>query len=225
MPRNLTETQKMLAISKLEEGWSLKRVAANLNVSHSCISKIKRKWALYHTIARAVTPGRPKVTNDEEDAALVDHINQNLFSNAVEARQIASFSGSIRTARRKIRAAGLASRSAARKPFLTEALKENRVGFALQHLNEGPDFWNKVVFSDEKVFKSCYDGRIRVYRPRNSRYSEKYTHKLHTSGKFSVNVWAWISADGQGACFKIKERLTGVVYRDILENVMLPSVT
>jgi transposase len=137
----------MLAISNLEEGWSLRRVAANLNVSHSCISKIKRKWALYHTIARAVTPGRPKVTNDEEDAALVDHINQNPFSNSVEARQVANFSGSIRTARRKIRAAGLSSRSAARKPFLTEALKENRVGFALQHLQEGPDFWNKVVFS------------------------------------------------------------------------------
>jgi hypothetical protein len=35
-------------------------------------------------------------------------------------------------------------------------------------------FWSRVVFSDEKVFQSSRNARIRVYRPRNFRFSERY---------------------------------------------------
>jgi hypothetical protein len=42
---------------------------------------------------------------------------------------------------------------AAIKPFHTNFHKEQRLGFAL-HFLQKEDFWNRVVFSDEKTFKS-----------------------------------------------------------------------
>ncbi|KAH0816469.1 hypothetical protein GEV33_006322 [Tenebrio molitor] len=46
---------------------------------------------------------------------------------------------------------------------------------AITHLPVSDDaFWSRVVFSDEKTFQSCPNGRIRVYRPRNTRYEERY---------------------------------------------------
>ncbi|KAJ8914012.1 hypothetical protein NQ315_012035 [Exocentrus adspersus] len=45
-----------------------------------------------------------------------------------------------------------------------------------------------------------------------------------SSGRFSVNVWGWISVEGPGVCWQIDGRLTGENYVNILDNVMLPSV-
>lgn len=162
---------------------------------------------------------------EEDDAVLVNHITQAPFSTAVQACEVTNFPGSVRTARRRIRAAGLINSAAAMKVFLTQENKEARVGFSLQYLNEANDFWSRVVFSDEKVFQSCNNARVRVYRPRDQRFEEMYVKSVNNSGRFSVNVWAWISADGRGAYFTIRERLTGEIYRHILNTIMLPSVS
>jgi hypothetical protein len=81
------------------------------------------------------------------------------------------------------------------------------------------------VFSDEKVFQSSHNGRVRVYRPRNSRYDERYVEPTERSGRFSVNVWGCISAVSPGVMLQVEERLNSGVYIRILENVMRPSVT
>jgi hypothetical protein len=82
-----------------------------------------------------------------------------------------------------------------------------------------------VAFSVEKVFQSCSNGRIRVYRPRNCRYDEKYVeHGGDRSGRFSVNMWAWISTTSPGVMIHIEERLNSEIYIRILENIMVPSV-
>lgn len=106
---------------------------------------------------------------------------------------------------------------------LTDHHKQGRVIFALNNLLR--EDWNRVVFTDEKVFQSSYNGQVRVYRPRNSRFDEAYINNYNRSGRFSINSWAWLSSEGLGVWWSIHERFTASVYRNILENVMLPSVT
>jgi hypothetical protein len=50
------------------------------------------------------------------------------------------------------------------------------------------NFWENVVFSDEKTFQSYSNGRVRVYRLVGERFSEQYVYKIKRSGRFSVNV-------------------------------------
>jgi hypothetical protein len=107
---------------------------------------------------------------------------------------------------------------------LTVANKRERLRFAHQYLNDD-NFWANIIFSDEKTFESCSNGRVRVYRPIRERFAEQYVCQINRSGRFSVNVWGWISLRALGVCIVIEDTPTAVVYRDILENAILPSVT
>jgi hypothetical protein len=75
-----------------------------------------------------------------------------------------------------------------KKLRLTPHHKEARVGWALQHILYDSDFWSRMIFSDEKVFQSFSNGRLRVYRPRNSRFEDPYIQETDKSGNFSVNI-------------------------------------
>jgi hypothetical protein len=154
---------------------------------------------------------------------LVNFLREHPFSTAIRAKVETNFPGSIRTSRKRIKESELRNRSAANKIFLSVANKEERLRFAFQHINN-VNFWENVVFSDEKTFQSSSNGRVRVYRPVGERFSEQYVHKIKRSGRFSVNVWGWVSSRGTGICVIVEERLTALVYRDILEQALLPSV-
>ncbi|KAJ8985734.1 hypothetical protein NQ317_014385 [Molorchus minor] len=196
MPRHLTEAQRARAIAKLEENWSLSEVAAELNER----SPLRMKTMLWSNLSI-----------------------RNPFETAVKAREETLFPGSLRTTQRRLKQYCFKNCAAAHKVFLTEDHKQRRVQFANEFLQEN-EFWNNVVFSDEKTFQSSNNGRLRVYRPRNTRFEENYTLRTTNSGRFSVNVWAWISVHGPGVCWQIDGRLTSAHYTNILENVMLPSV-
>lgn len=49
-------------------------------------------------------------------------------------------------------------------------------------------------------------------------------HLKNRCGRFGVPVWAWISYEGSGVCWEIDGHLTGIQYKDILDNIMLSSV-
>ena len=76
----------------------------------------------------------------------MNYITRAFFSTEAEARERVDFPGSVRTARTRVRQAGLINSAAASKPFLTQEHKECRVGFALEFLNRDDDFWNKNVW-------------------------------------------------------------------------------
>ena len=137
---------------------------------------------------------------------MINFLRENPLSSAVEAIEHTNFPATKSTACRRIKNSELQCYYAARKPFLTNFHKEERVGFALQFLNR-EDIWNRVIFSDEKTFKSYYDGRMRVYRPRNTRFEERYIQQRNICGHFSVNVWACISGLGPGSLCTVEGRL------------------
>jgi hypothetical protein len=116
------------------------------------------------------------------------------------------FPGSVSTSRRAAVVCGIVNFET-RQIRLTPRHKEARVGFALEHLAKDNAFWSSVVFSNGKDFQSSRNGRVRVYRPRNSRYDERYVEPTKRSGRFSINVWGWISAVTLGVMLHVEERL------------------
>lgn len=222
MPR-LTEEQKSIIFTRIRDGKSIRQIAAELHVSKNTILSAKQKIMEYGNIVERPKAGRPKVSTPNQDHELVQFLRDNPFQTAVKAKEESNFPGSANTARRRIRLSNLRNRAASNKIFLTEFNKQRRVEFARQYENH-ENFWENVVFSDEKTFQSCHNGTLRVYRPVGMRYDERYTRKINQSGRFSVNVWGWISSRGPGVCAVIEERLNANVYCNILENIMLPSV-
>lgn len=222
---HLSIIEKARIICLEEIGWSYGRIADHFRVPRSTVQGIVKKWRYHQTLERSVGSGlNNRKSSNEEDRNLVEYLRQNPFETALSAMHRTGFPTSSRTAQRRVRQCSeLRNRAAASKPFLKNSDKEQRIGFAMQYLPENDCFWQNVIFSDEKTFQSTYNGRIRVYRPPNSRYDEKYTQKKQTSGRFSVNVWAWISVHGAGVCWNIGGTLNSNIYLQILENVFLPS--
>jgi transposase len=215
---------KVKIITMLERGFSEVRIADQLGLVRSSVNFISRKWRETGSLDRKVGSRRPRAPTEQNDRALIEEIENNPFTTAVEARNLTNFPASVHTARRRIRETRLKNFSAATKIRLTPRHKEARLAFALEYMLRGNDFWENVIFSDKKVFQSASNGRMRVYRPRNQRYNPKYVHKNDNSGRFSVNMWAWVSAKSPGVIVHIEERLTSHIYTRILEEIMVPSV-
>jgi hypothetical protein len=116
---------------------------------------------------------------------LLNKLRNSPFMTGVEAVNTSGFPGSFRTARRRARGSELKNHVAARKLSLTPMHREARMAFCLKHLARDDAFWTQVIFLDEKVFQSCPNGRLRVYRPRNSRYDEPYVQITERSVEFS----------------------------------------
>lgn len=116
---------------------------------------------------------------------------------------------------------GIRHHVAAKKPFLTPAQKEQRLGFALEHLNTD---WSRIIFSDEKTFQTDRHQKTHLYRPKNCRYDEKYLQPNRRSGRVSAGIWGWISESGPGEMCMIDGRLNSEKYVDILEGVLIPTL-
>lgn len=217
----LTSEQKSIIFTRLRDGVPIRDIAGALGINKKTVLLAKSKIREHGSIVRNPGSGRPKVSTDDEDTTLINYLRDNPFGTAIKAKEETHFPGSSITARRRIRGSELKNRCSANKIYLTELNKQRRVQFAHEYQNQ---LWESVVFSDEKTFQSCNNGKVRVYRPINTRYDERYTHKTNQSGRFSVNVWGWISARGPGVCQFVQGRLTAGTYCNILNNVMVPSV-
>ena len=59
----------------------------------------------------------------------------------------------------------LPSRKMARKPVLTDKMREKRLAFAHQYGHWTVDDWKKVMFSDESHFELQFTRQVRCRRP------------------------------------------------------------
>lgn len=110
---------------------------------------------------------------------------------------------------------------AAKKPKLSPAQREARMGYALENLTRD---WSNVVFSDEKTYQTDAHQKMHVYWPKNSRFDPKFIQESQRSGRISAGYWGWISKDGPGELVPIGGRLNSKGYVEILEQILKPTM-
>lgn len=135
--------------------------------------------------------GRPSVTTPTLIEALKLASRQNPFDTALEIRNRWAPKISVDTVRKRLKQAGIHCRIPARKPFLKEIHLRKRLEFARRYFTWGVEQWERVVFSDEKIFRASSKGPLRVYRPKDSnRFDPEYlVPSSNPQGKFTVCVW------------------------------------
>ena len=122
----------------------------------------------------------------------------------------------------------LPSRSAAKKPLLTKAMKQKRLKFCHQYKDWTAEQWSHVMFSDESMFKCIRSASTKVRRPlKSDRYDPRYTVKT-VKHPAQVMVWGcFTGANGRGGLYFLPkgEMMNGATYKTVLEDHLLPFMT
>lgn len=111
-----------------------------------------------------------------------------------------------------------------KKCFLSEDNRVKRLDFANEHVNFTPEYWNDVVFLDEKTFSTAEDGRRHVWRPREKPVDPKYVVQKKQSGRITLGFWGFISITGAGEIVEVGRHFNAAAYVDLLENILKPTV-
>ncbi|KAG7171999.1 putative Transposable element Tc1 transposase-like 19 [Homarus americanus] len=139
---------------------------------------------------------RPRLNTRDEDTAIIAAIQNNPFSNPVVIREALHLDVCAQTFRSRLHEAGIQHRVPAIKERLTDQHRTGRLQFAQQYVGEDPEFWSRVVFTDEKTFASSNHGKIHLWRPNCTRYDKAHIYEVARSGHVTLNVRGYISLHG-----------------------------
>ncbi|KAK3505876.1 hypothetical protein QTP70_003718 [Hemibagrus guttatus] len=123
-----------------------------------------------------------------------------------------------------LRRQGLKSCSARRVPLLKPVHVRARLKFAREHLDDPEEDWENVIWSDEtKIELFGKNSTCRVWRRKNAELHPKNTIPTVKHGGGNIMLWGCFSAKGPGRLIRVKERMNGAMYREILSKNLLPS--
>ncbi|KAJ4934943.1 hypothetical protein JOQ06_007723 [Pogonophryne albipinna] len=123
-----------------------------------------------------------------------------------------------------LRRQGLKSCSARRVPLLKPVHVQARLKFARENLDDPEEDWENVIWSDEtKIELFGKNSTRRVWRRKNAELHPKNTIPTVKHGGGNIMLWACFSAKGPGRLIRVKERMNGAMYREILSDNLLPS--
>lgn len=198
-----------------EEGLSERRIARYLRLSHSIVHYWIQKEG------QKGKRGRPRVTDAHTDSTMFEESVKSPFKPAVDLRMDLRLECSVSTVRRRLKEKGLRCRIPARKPALKPVHVEKRYNFAFNHMDWDLDRWNRVVFSDEKIFRATCKGPLRVYRPYkgSDRYDARYivpSSNVHHNKTLQV----WVAFNGNGAIRTIQRVTQNMTSAYYTQNIL-----
>lgn len=208
-------------IGQYQSGRTYSQISRSLNISTSTVGLWARRYVNEGHIGRMPNTGRPEKLPLQQQMNIVKAIEDQPFNTATSVA--ANFNVSRHTVSRIWAENGIFHFIPSLKQNLTDDHRVYRLAFAETHLARNTD-WERIIFSDEKTFKSDSDKKLHLYRPRNQRFNEKYVQRGRRSGRISCGVWGWMSGGGVGELCEISGRLNSEGYTEILEEIMLPTV-
>lgn len=156
-------------ISLCCRGKSLREIADIVGRTHSTVQKIVNKWKYEGTVKNRTGRGRKRILTPTDERVIVRRL-RNFPKTSIPklANEVSGDIGrpvSADTIRRVAHRNNLRGRVARKKPFLSKANIKKRLQFAKEYVSKPPEFWNKVLFSDEtKINLFGSDGRQMVWR-------------------------------------------------------------
>ena len=230
--KKLSTEEKSRALTMIQCGFSITRVAADLHVFRQALHDLKRAAA---RLPSCRTPHRKcGIWTQEEDHSKngcthAARCNDRPINNgcSTEKKHVQLLQNvSVRTIQHRLQKdLKMPCRRAAKKPLLTKAMMKKRVSVCKKYMHWTIADRRKVMFSDESTFRLVRGGYKLVRRPQGvSRYASKFTIKT-VKHLESVMVWGAFSGNkGRGGLYFLPKNVTmrGDKYLRVLDQHMLP---
>lgn len=228
MPRRkLTIAERWQAIGMLNSGLSRRQIAGNFGVHHSIICRLVTRFQQTGSVDERPRSGRPKKTTAREDRYLAREARMNCFLTADKLRRRWLPAGGrvcTRTVINRLHSNRLRARRPIKRPELTLRHRRNRMQWARIHRHWNLRSWRRIHWSDESRFLlRPIDGRMRVWREKNTRFHDQHVLGTKAFGSGGVTVWGCFSHDCKLALHVLDGTLNAQRYRDnILDTYISP---
>ena len=221
--KRLTELQRWSIIALHNDGRSFRYIAEKLDVHRDTVRAVWSRYLATDAPGSGARSGRPRCTDLLTDLAVQGTARELPFTSPRQVRRKLVLEASPRTLDRRMQEAGLFGRVAQHKRDYSPAEMRARLSFAEGYGDWTEAQWERVIFSDEKMFYgSGFCGRTWVRRPVGEAFNPQYTvHK--TAHPIKVGVWACFSAAGRGYIYITNENIDGDKAAKILRENVLPS--
>ncbi len=112
-----------------------------------------------------------------------------------------------------------------KKPFVSSVNMIKRIDFAKNHAEKGPEFWDRVIWSDETMVRSLPKSIDILIKTNQSDWREKMAqnHQFQNGG-FGVMFWGCFSGLGLGPIVAIEETLNSEAYIELLKEHLIPEI-
>uniref|UniRef100_A0A673XN09 Tc1-like transposase DDE domain-containing protein n=1 Tax=Salmo trutta TaxID=8032 RepID=A0A673XN09_SALTR len=204
--KELSKDTRNKIVDLHQAGKTESTVGKQLGLKKSTVGAIIRKWKTYKTtdnLPRSGAPRKISSLNDLQRAGT--KVTKPTISNT-------------------LRCQGLKSCSARRVPLLKPVHVQACLKFAREHLDDPEEDWENVIWSDEtKIERFGKNSTRRVWRTKNAELHPKNTIPTVKHGGGNIMLWRCFSAKGPGRLIRVKERMNGAMYREILSENLLPS--
>ena len=126
------------------------------------------------------------------------------------------------TVRNRLRAGNLRSRRPTVRTTLTQCHRRARRDRCHQHIQWTRQQWSRVLFSSESGFNLHFnDGRTRVYRRQEERFSDATVSEYERFGGGLVVVWAGVTMNQRTRLFIVDGNLNA---QRSVDNILQPVV-
>jgi len=226
--KELSKDTRKRIVDLHQTGKSESTIGKQLGVKKSTVGAIIRKWKTYKTTDNLPPSGAPRKISSRGVKMITRTVSKNprtTRGDLVNDLQRAGTKVTKVTISNTLRRQGIKSCSARRVPLLKPVHVQARLKFAREHMDDTAEDWENVMWSDEtKIELFGMNSTRRVWRKKNTELHPKNTIPTVKHGGGNIMLWGCFSAKGTGRLFRVKERMNGAMYREILSQNLLPSV-
>ena len=224
MAPKTTPTKKAIICTMKKAGASHNDIRAALTGRHDLtdrsINRIFKRYAEsedYYNVGKST--GRPRKLMAEDSRLSVELLANGTARNATELQQKFFSQVHVHTIKRDLRRSGLEPHHRTDVPYAPPQNIDGRKEWADHHLRWTKRNWRAVTFSDESIFRVFGSNGLEwCWRKPGERFDRRFTKKKVKHGGGKVTVWGMITSHGVGRIVRIEGNLTGVLYREILED-------
>ncbi|KAK3538063.1 hypothetical protein QTP70_027414 [Hemibagrus guttatus] len=225
--KELSKDTRNKIVDLHQAGKTESAIGKQLGVKKSTVGAIIRKWKTYKTTDNLPRSGAPRKISPRGVKMITRMVSKNprtTRGDLVNDLQRAGTKVTKASISNTLRRQGLKSCSVSRVPLLKPVHVRARLKFAREHLDDPEEDWENVIWSDEtKIELFGKNSTCRVWRRKNAELHPKNTIPTVKHGGGNIMLWGCFSAKGPGRLIRVKERMNGAMYREILSKNLLPS--
>ncbi|KAK3521087.1 hypothetical protein QTP86_013380 [Hemibagrus guttatus] len=225
--KELSKDTRNKIVDLHQAGKTESAIGKQLGVKKSTVGAIIRKWKTYKTTDNLPQSGAPCKISPRGVKMITRTVSKNprtTRGDLVNDLQRAGTKVTKATISNTLRRQGLKSCSARRVPLLKPVHVWAHLKFAREHLDDPEEDWENVIWSDEtKIELFGKNSTCRVWRRKSAELHPKNTIPTLKHGGGNIMLWGCFSAKGPGRLIRVKERMNGAMYREILSKNLLPS--